>query len=53
MCPGIGELGIGVALQALLPLSSYGHYTCKLDIDGGAITDALGLRVIPKTARRS
>jgi hypothetical protein len=38
---------LGIALPALVPLRSYGTYSRELDIDGGAITSSIGLRVAP------
>jgi hypothetical protein len=43
--PAHWKTGLGIALQ---PLTSYGHYSCELDIDSGAITKTIGLRVVPE-----
>jgi hypothetical protein len=38
---------IGVALRLAVPLPGYGDYSCELDIDNGAVTKSIDLRVIP------
>ena len=47
--PGVPEhwrAAIGIALQILVPLPSYGDYSCELDIDDGAITKSFEFRVV-------
>jgi hypothetical protein len=44
--PDHWRTAIGVALQMLVPLPTYGDYSCELDIDNGAITKSLDFRVV-------
>jgi Family of unknown function (DUF6941) len=43
------RIGVGVALQMAVPLSSYGDYTCEVAIDDGNEVDprSFDFRVIP------
>ena len=47
--PGVPEhwrTGLGVAIQIPVPLPRYGDYSFELDIDDGAITKSIDIRVV-------
>jgi hypothetical protein len=48
--PGVPEhwrTSLGIALQITVPIPRYGDYSFELDIDNGAITRSIDVRVIP------